>query len=56
MMLQTTFQHSRGIELPARGTVNDTGGQHTKMAYELCRTFLARCVWATKAGKPADAI
>ncbi|MFD1883401.1 phage terminase large subunit family protein [Paracoccus pacificus] len=35
-------------DLPVRAVAVDTGGHHTKMAYEFCRTRLARRVWAIK--------
>ena len=36
------------MELPVRAAAIDTGGHHTKMAYEFCRTRLARRIWAIK--------
>ena len=38
----------RVLDLPIRATAIDTGGHHTKMAYEFCRTRLARRIWAIK--------
>jgi phage terminase large subunit GpA-like protein len=35
-------------DLPVRAIAVDTGGHHTKMAYEFCRTRLARRIWAIK--------
>ena len=35
-------------DLPVPATAIDTGGHHTKMAYEFCPTRLARRVWAIK--------
>jgi phage terminase large subunit GpA-like protein len=35
-------------DLPVRAAAIDTGGHHTKMAYEFCRTRLARRIWAIK--------
>jgi phage terminase large subunit GpA-like protein len=46
--LQATFPHPAGLDLPVRATAIDTGGHHTKMAYEFCRTRLARRIWAIK--------
>jgi hypothetical protein len=48
MVLQATFPHPAGFDLPVRATAIDTGGHHTKMAYEFCRTRLARRIWAIK--------
>ena len=48
-LLGTTYPHQRGIaDLGIRAVAVDTGGHHTKMAYEFCRTRLARRVWAVK--------
>lgn len=42
-------------DLQVRAVAVDTGGHHTKMAYEFCRTRLARRIWAIKGrGGPAD--
>jgi phage terminase large subunit GpA-like protein len=47
--LETTFTHARAVaDLPIRAVCIDTGGHHTKMAYEFCRTRLARRIWAIK--------
>jgi phage terminase large subunit GpA-like protein len=47
--LRTAFAHPQGVaDLPIRAVCVDTGGRHTKMAYEFCRTRLARRVWAIK--------
>ncbi|MFN4126171.1 phage terminase large subunit family protein [Pannonibacter indicus] len=47
--LRTTFVHPHAVpDLPVRAVCVDTGGNHTKMAYEFCRTRLARRVWAIK--------
>ncbi len=35
-------------DLSVRAVAVDTGGHHTKMAYEFCRTRLARRIWAIK--------
>lgn len=35
-------------DLPIRATCIDTGGHHTKAAYEFCRTRLARRIWGIK--------
>jgi phage terminase large subunit GpA-like protein len=44
----------RLLNLPIRATAIDTGGHHTKMAYEFCRTRLAQRIWAIKGrGGPA---
>ncbi len=41
-------------DLPVRAVAVDTGGHHTKMAYEFCRTRLARRIWSIKGrGGPA---
>jgi phage terminase large subunit GpA-like protein len=48
MVLQATFPHPAGLDLPVRAAAIDTGGHHTKMAYEFCRTRLARRIWAIK--------
>lgn len=34
--------------MPIRAVAVDTGGQHTKAAYEYCRTRLHRRVWGIK--------
>jgi len=49
------YAHPRAVgDLPIRATAIDTGGHHTKMAYEFCRTRLARRIWAIKGrGGPA---
>jgi phage terminase large subunit GpA-like protein len=47
--LRATFTHPHGApDLPIRAVCVDTGGHHTKMAYEFCRTRLARRIWAIK--------
>ena len=48
MVLQATFPHPAGLDLPVRAAAIDTGGHHTRMAYEFCRTRLARRIWAIK--------
>jgi len=50
-----SYAHPRAVgDLPIRATAIDTGGHHTKMAYEFCRTRLARRIWAIKGrGGPA---
>ena len=41
--------HAKAVpDLPIRAVAIDTGGHHTKAAYEFCRTRLARRVWAIK--------
>jgi phage terminase large subunit GpA-like protein len=47
--LQTTYPHSRALpDMPIRAACIDTGGHHTKAAYEFCRTRLARRIWGIK--------
>ena len=47
--LQATYPHARAVpDLPIRAACIDTGGHHTKAAYEFCRTRLARRIWAIK--------
>jgi phage terminase large subunit GpA-like protein len=47
--LQAVYAHPRAVpDLPIRAVCVDTGGHHTKAAYEFCRTRLARRVWAIK--------
>ncbi len=47
--LQNTYPHSRALpDMPIRATCIDTGGHHTKAAYEFCRTRLARRIWGIK--------
>jgi phage terminase large subunit GpA-like protein len=47
--LATTFAHPKSVaDLPIRAACIDTGGHHTKAAYEFCRTRLARRIWAIK--------
>ena len=48
IVLQATFPHPAGHDLPVRAAAVDTGGHHTKMAYEFCRNRLARRIWAIK--------
>lgn len=48
MVLQAPFLHPAGLDLPVRAAAIDTSGHHTKMAYEFCRTRLARRIWAIK--------
>ncbi len=41
--------HAKAVlDLPIRAVAIDTGGHHTKAAYEFCRTRLVRRVWAIK--------
>jgi phage terminase large subunit GpA-like protein len=47
-VLQGTYKHPVGVVLPIRAAAVDTGGHHTKAAYEFCRTRLARRIWAIK--------
>jgi len=53
--LYATYAHSRAVpDLSIRAVAVDTGGHHTKAAYEFCRTRLARRIWAIKGrGGPA---
>jgi phage terminase large subunit GpA-like protein len=54
--LQATYPHTRAIaDMTIRAVAVDTGGQHTKAAYEYCRTRLYRRVWAIK-GRGAPGI
>ena len=47
--LQATYAHAKAMpDLPIRAAAIDTGGHHTKAAYEFCRTRLARRVLAIK--------
>ncbi|MCZ7641877.1 MAG: phage terminase large subunit family protein [Pseudorhodoplanes sp.] len=47
--LQATYPHRRAIaDMTIRAVAVDTGGQHTKAAYEYCRTRLHRRIWAIK--------
>ncbi len=47
--LAATYPHTHAIaDLAIRAVAIDTGGQHTKAAYEYCRTRLARRVWGIK--------
>ena len=47
--LYATYAHSRTVpDLAIRAVAIDTGGHHTKAAYEFCRTRLARRIWAIK--------
>jgi phage terminase large subunit GpA-like protein len=48
LLLQKTFRHQSGVNLPVRAVCVDTGGQHTKAAYEFCRTRFDRRIWAIK--------
>jgi len=49
LALQATYVHTRVVpDLPVRAVAIDTGGHHTKAAYEFCRTRLARRIWAIK--------
>ena len=47
-VLQATYKHPVAVALPIRAAAIDTGGHHTKAAYEFCRTRLARRIWAIK--------
>jgi len=50
------YAHPRAVsDLPIRAAAIDTGGHHTKMAYEFCRTRLARRIWAIK-GRGGSAV
>ena len=47
--LAATYPHAHAIaDLAIRAVAVDTGGQHTKAAYEYCRTRLHRRVWGIK--------
>jgi phage terminase large subunit GpA-like protein len=47
--LCATYPHARAVaDLAIRAVAVDTGGQHTKAAYEYCRTRLHRRIWAIK--------
>jgi phage terminase large subunit GpA-like protein len=47
--LHTTYPHSCAVpDMAIRAACIDTGGHHTKAAYEFCRTRLARRIWAIK--------
>ena len=46
--LAATFRHASGVELPIRAACVDTGGHHTKAAYQYCATRFARRIWAIK--------
>jgi phage terminase large subunit GpA-like protein len=47
--LETTFAHPKSVaDLSIRAACIDTGGHHTKAAYEFFRTRLARRIWAIK--------
>lgn len=47
--LLTTYAHCRAVpDLSIRAVAIDTGGHHTKAAYEFCRTRLGRRIWAIK--------
>jgi phage terminase large subunit GpA-like protein len=47
--LHATYAHCRAVpDLAIRAVALDTGGHHTKAAYEFCRTRLGRRIWAIK--------
>ena len=47
--LRTTYQHSRNLpDVEIRAVCLDTGGHHTKTAYEFCRQRLNRRIWGIK--------
>jgi len=49
LALQATYAHSKAVpDFPIRAVAIDTGGHHTKAAYEFCRTRLNRRIWAIK--------
>lgn len=49
LALQGSYAHPGAApDLPIRAIAIDTGGHHTKAAYEFCRTRLARRIWAIK--------
>jgi phage terminase large subunit GpA-like protein len=49
LALQANYAHAKAVpDLPIRAVAIDTGGHHTKAAYEFCRTRLNRRIWAIK--------
>jgi phage terminase large subunit GpA-like protein len=47
--LAATYEHARNLPpMKIRAAAIDTGGQHTKAAYDFCRTRLDRRIWAIK--------
>jgi phage terminase large subunit GpA-like protein len=46
--LAATYRHASGVSLGVRATCVDTGGLHSKAAYDYCRTRHDRRVWAIK--------
>jgi phage terminase large subunit GpA-like protein len=49
LALSMTYCHCKAVpDLDVRAVAVDTGGHHTKAAYEFCRTRLCRRVWAVK--------
>lgn len=47
--LAVTYPHARAVaDMTIRAVAVDTGGQHTKAAYEYCRTRLHRRIWGIK--------
>ena len=54
--LQRSWQSERGPSLTLRAVCVDTGGHHTRAAYEFCRTRHHRRIWAIKgSSQPAAA-
>lgn len=43
-----TYKGPGASLLPVRAAAIETGGYHTKMAYEFCCTRLAHRIWAIK--------
>jgi phage terminase large subunit GpA-like protein len=49
LALGATYSHCKAVpDLEVRAVALDTGGHHTKAAYEFCRTRQYRRVWAVK--------
>ena len=49
LALSMTYRHCKAVpDFDVRAVAVDTGGHHTKAAYEFCRTRLSRRVWAVK--------
>jgi phage terminase large subunit GpA-like protein len=47
-LLERQYLHSTGDMLPISATCIDTGGHHTKMAYDFCRPRLYKKIWGIK--------
>jgi phage terminase large subunit GpA-like protein len=48
VLLSGTYKHANGGQLPIMAAAIDTGGHHTKGAYDFCRARLARRIWGIK--------